>query len=118
MTIAPLWTAINSLFAQVGVPSPYLMGSLLFATAFYLQWAGRGAKPNAPLVTTSHDKAGVAYLCPEIVLKWFSSLPERSIRVIADVGEVTILPPAMAEEIRSDKRITFSGWVYKVSIMR
>ncbi|QPC76567.1 hypothetical protein HYE68_007319 [Fusarium pseudograminearum] len=45
---------------------------------------------------------------------WFSAHPEKPIRFIGEIEEMTILPPSLAQEIRSDKRLSFSGWSVKM----
>lgn len=47
-----------------------------------------------------------------MLARWFSANPGKPIRVISDYGEVTVLPPDMANEIRNDTRLSFSKWVY------
>jgi len=51
----------------------------------------------------------------EMLIGWFGANPGRPARVTADYGEVIVLPPEMADEIRSDDRLSFSKWVYQAA---
>jgi hypothetical protein len=44
---------------------------------------------------------------------WFRDHPDKAARVIGDAGEVIVLPPRLAHEIRNDPRLSFAGWVRK-----
>jgi hypothetical protein len=46
---------------------------------------------------------------------WFHSHSDQPARVIGDAGEVIVLPPGLAHEMRNDPRLSFGGWVVKVS---
>jgi hypothetical protein len=50
-----------------------------------------------------------------MVDSWFNENPHKPARLNADFGEVTILPPNLANEIRNDERLNFSKWTLKVS---
>lgn len=49
-----------------------------------------------------------------LVGDWFKTNPNQPMRLIADVEEITVLPPSLAQEIRNDKRLSFNQWTYKV----
>ncbi|AEO67292.1 uncharacterized protein THITE_118259 [Thermothielavioides terrestris NRRL 8126] len=42
---------------------------------------------------------------------WFSAHPDQPARVIGDIGEVTVLPHRLANEIRNDPRLSFARWI-------
>ncbi|KAL2017607.1 hypothetical protein VTK56DRAFT_1927 [Thermocarpiscus australiensis] len=44
---------------------------------------------------------------------WFRKHPDRAARVIGDAGEIIVLPPHLANEMRNDPRLSFSGWIVK-----
>jgi hypothetical protein len=45
---------------------------------------------------------------------WFKKTPHKSAQVMADVGEMKVLPPHMADEIRNDNRLSFARWMSNV----
>ena len=44
----------------------------------------------------------------------FEKNPDKPFRVISDMGVATILPPALANEVRNDPRLSFSKWTFRV----
>lgn len=50
----------------------------------------------------------------DMVRCWFQTNPSKAMRMIGDAGEVTVLPPEMAQEIRNDKRLSFAQWTFRV----
>jgi hypothetical protein len=46
---------------------------------------------------------------------WFSAHPDQPARVIGDIGEVTVLPHRLANEIRNDPRLSFARWITQVT---
>ncbi|ETS82300.1 hypothetical protein PFICI_07302 [Pestalotiopsis fici W106-1] len=44
---------------------------------------------------------------------WFKANPDKPARLIGDVGNVIVLPPHLAQEIRNDKRLDFAKWTFK-----
>ena len=53
----------------------------------------------------------------KIITERFTRLPGKPFRVIADVGEVTILPPEYAHEIRNDDKFSFTKAAFQVRRM-
>lgn len=51
---------------------------------------------------------------PDIFEKGFALTGNKPFRVIADIGEVIILPPDLANEVRNDTRLSFSKFMYEV----
>ncbi|RSL54937.1 hypothetical protein CEP54_009622 [Fusarium duplospermum] len=49
----------------------------------------------------------------KLVSDWFKSNPNKPVRLISGVEEITVLPPSLAQEIRSDKRLSFGQWTFK-----
>ena len=69
--------------------------------------------PRAPLeFSDARSKQQFVSGARGMLAKWFASNPDKPVRVIADYGEVTVLPPGMANEIRNDERLSFSSWVF------
>lgn len=50
----------------------------------------------------------------QLLRTWFKTNPDKPARLIGDVGNVIVLPPHLAQEIRNDKRLDFAKWTYKV----
>jgi hypothetical protein len=48
--------------------------------------------------------------------KWFSQYPNTPIRLIADSGYCTVLPPAMGNELRKTKEIDMYAFIKSVSL--
>ncbi|KAL1858064.1 hypothetical protein VTK73DRAFT_7969 [Phialemonium thermophilum] len=48
----------------------------------------------------------------EMLGAWFSANPDKAVRLTTDVGEVTVLPPHLANEIRNDQRLSFAKWTF------
>ncbi|KAF2994024.1 hypothetical protein E8E14_001993 [Neopestalotiopsis sp. 37M] len=49
----------------------------------------------------------------QLLRTWFKTNPDKPARLIGDVGNVIVLPPHLAQEIRNDKRLDFAKWTYK-----
>ncbi|GIJ83279.1 hypothetical protein Asppvi_002098 [Aspergillus pseudoviridinutans] len=50
---------------------------------------------------------------PDIIEKGFSLTGNKPFRIIADIGEVTILPPSLANEVRNNKNLSFAKYMYR-----
>lgn len=50
----------------------------------------------------------------KLIGEWFKTHPNKPIRLIGDVEDITVLPPSLAQEIRNDKRLSFDQWTFKV----
>lgn len=116
---------LGSSLKQLSIPSPlesplpYVVTTLVFFLLFY----SFGPKPSSiphlnpkkPLEFSNlRAKKLFAFHSREILGEWFKSAPEKVVRVIADVGEVLILPPRFANEIKNDERLSFSRFTYDV----
>ena len=72
-------------------------------------------KPSAPLLNPRRfyefsDNGPVSRILNttrETIEEWFAKNPETPMRLICDLGEVTVLPPSMADEIKKDSRLSF-----------
>lgn len=49
-----------------------------------------------------------------VLMQGFSTAAEKPFRVLAEVGEIIILPPKYAYEIRNDERLSFTKAAFKV----
>jgi hypothetical protein len=72
-------------------------------------------KPNAPLLnprrffefSNSRAVLEILYTTRQVLEDWFFKNPARPMRLTCDLGEITFLPPSMADEIRNDPRLSF-----------
>ncbi|KAK0721806.1 putative cytochrome P450 monooxygenase [Lasiosphaeria miniovina] len=103
---------------------PYLITAILLAFAVYslshssrLGWADDGIphlNPRGPLeFTDAGPKKQFVAGARQLVAAWFAAHPDRPARMTSDFGDVTLLPPSLANEIRNDDRLSFSRWTYK-----
>ncbi|RSL91041.1 hypothetical protein CDV31_015562 [Fusarium ambrosium] len=108
---------VKSSLESLGKPLRLLVTILLLFIAFK---AYRPASPNAPLLNPRKPyelsdgpaKAGFVANGHGIVADWFKKNPEKSMRLISDTGEITVLPPSRAQEIRNEKRLSFTAFTY------
>nr|ACZ63276.1 cytochrome P450 monooxygenase [Fusarium kyushuense] len=72
-------------------------------------------KPSAPLLNPRRfyefsDDGPVSRILTttrQTIEEWFSKHPATPMRLICDLGEITILPPSMADSIKKDSRLSF-----------
>ena len=72
-------------------------------------------KPSAPLLNPRRfyelsDNGPVTRILNttrKTIEDWFAKNPETPMRLICDLGEITVLPPSMADEIKKDSRLSF-----------
>lgn len=103
-------------------PISYLVATFVFVVLVY----SLGSKPKSnapvlpprkPLELTDERAKGVYYQqCRSLLRKWFESHPDDPAQLITDYGHVTILPPSMANEIRSDPNLSFADFNVDVSV--
>ncbi|KAK7698103.1 hypothetical protein SLS64_012878 [Diaporthe eres] len=97
-------------------PIPYLVATFVFAVLVY----SLGSKPKSdapvlnprqPFELTGQRAKGVFYQqCRSLLRNWFESHPSEPAQLITDYGHVTVLPPSMANEIRSDPKLSFADF--------
>ncbi|KAI8648050.1 Gibberellin cluster-C20-oxidase [Fusarium sp. Ph1] len=66
------------------------------------------ANPSGSLFARNRTRRNFVKLSREILAKARSRFPDQPFRLITDWGEVLILPPEFADEIRNDPRLSFS----------
>ncbi|KAK4183892.1 cytochrome P450 [Podospora australis] len=114
---------VGSGLKQLSIPSPtenpipYFFTTFLFVVVLYAlspkTSSVRCLNPRKPFEFSNlRAKKLFMFHSREIMGKWFKTAPEEPVRVIADVGEVLLLPAKFANEIKSDDRLTFSKFVY------
>lgn len=103
-------------------PIPYLVATFVFVVLVYS--LGSTPKSDAPLLNprqpfelTDRRAKGVFYQnCRSLLRNWFESHPNEPAQLITDYGHVTVLPPSMANEIRSDPNLSFADFSADVSV--
>ncbi|KAK3377458.1 putative cytochrome P450 monooxygenase [Podospora didyma] len=107
-------------------PLPYLIAALLLAFALY-SFQGYYYKstissptrlshlnPRGPFdFTDTRPKKVFMTGAKEMIGSWFRENPDTPVRFISDSGETLLLPPSMANEVRSDPRLDLASWMYK-----
>ena len=121
----------SSLWADLPDPSarplPYLITTLLVLLVLYsLQGPSSNStikalphlNPSHPLEpTTLRSKKEFFFNCRRMLAKWASTSPDQPVRLITgDAGELVLLPPEFANEIRNDSRLSFSRFVAQVCV--
>lgn len=103
-------------------PIPYLLATFVFVVLVYS--LSSKPKSDAPLLNprkpfelTDERAKGVFYQqCRSLLRNWFEGHPDEPAQLITDYGHVTVLPPSMANEIRSDPKLSFADFSAEVSV--
>ncbi|KAF4458409.1 cytochrome P450 [Fusarium albosuccineum] len=116
MLIKELIEAPRSFFRSTdafeGIRLAYLVAPLIAILIFYFY---NSSKPNAPflnpqgLFVFTHGRSKKQFLfgLRSMLKNWFDANPNKAACVFSDIGPMTVLPPSMANEIRSDPRLSF-----------
>ena len=73
--------------------------------------------PKSPWeLTSSRAKQQFVRGAHQMLESWFKQNPHKPVRVMADLGEMKVLSPDLADEIRNDDRLSFSKWVIHVGL--
>ncbi|KAK6209890.1 cytochrome P450 [Colletotrichum tabaci] len=94
-------------------PIPYFFATLL--AAFFI-YSMQGSKINLPSanpknffeLTNSRPKKYYLHNARSIMARWFSANPNKPMKMVSDMDESIVLPPSMANEIRSHKDLSFA----------
>lgn len=111
-TRAPLGDTGFTLEAPAN-PIPYFFATLL--AAFFI-YSMQGSKINLPSanpkkffeLTNSRPKKYYLTNARSIMARWFSANPNKPMKMVSDMDESIVLPPSMANEIRSHKDLSFA----------
>ncbi|KAJ4252797.1 hypothetical protein NW762_010703 [Fusarium torreyae] len=105
------WTDIWSKYEALGKSFPLIV---TIAIALFIHYALQGSRSDVPLANPRYSKRkDFVPQANKIVAEWFKTNPNKPMRLIGDVDEVTVLPPDLAHEIRNDKRLSFAQWTFK-----
>jgi hypothetical protein len=113
------WTEIWRAYEATGKSFALVVTASLFLVFYY---TSQGPRSNIPLANPekglyfSRQRAKKEFVSQAntLVSEWFKTNPNKPMRLIGDVKEVTVLPPSLAQEIRNDKRLSFNQWTFKV----
>ncbi|KAI8659979.1 hypothetical protein NCS56_01216200 [Fusarium sp. Ph1] len=113
-----LWAEISPRLDAIGKPLPLIVS---IAVILFVYHAFQPSRSNVPILngrkglelTNQRLKKEYVSQATKLVGDWFKSNPNKPVRLISDVEEITVLPPSLAQEIRSDKRLSFSQWTFK-----
>lgn len=102
-------------------PVPYVLAAAL--AMFFLFSLQRSSKlphlnpQKAFEFTETRSKKDFVMNSRSMLDAWFQKHPNQAARVIGDAGEIIVLPPNLAHEIRNDPRLSFANWIYKVGML-
>lgn len=113
------WTEIWSRYDAIEKSLPFI---ITVALVLIISRAFQASRSNVPLANPkkglelSRQRAKKDFVshANRLVGDWFKTNPNKPMRFIGDVEEITVLPPSLAQEIRNDKRLSFNQWTYKV----
>jgi hypothetical protein len=103
-------------------PIPYLLATFLFVVFVYS--LGNKPKSKVPFLnprrpfelTAERAKRFYYHDCRSLLRSWFNSHPNEPAQLITDYGNMTVLPPSMANEIRNNPKLSFSDFSADVSV--
>lgn len=100
-------------------PVPYVLAAALAMLFLFSQMSSKSKlphlNPQKPLeFTETRCKKDFVANSRAMLDGWFNRHSDKAARIISDAGEVIVLPPGLAHEMRNDKRLSFAGWVVKV----
>ncbi|RSM18116.1 hypothetical protein CDV31_003038 [Fusarium ambrosium] len=106
------WTFLKSTASTSQIPLSCFVAPLIVIIAACFLFT---SKPNAPclnpcgLFDIANGRAKKQFLfgLRSMLKTWFNANPHKPASVFSDIGPMTVLPPSMANEIRSDPRLSF-----------
>ena len=125
------WQQLSSLMEGVGqsgsgadLASATWKCLLLASTGVFLFALFMHRRPKSPLplvnprgrfeFSYSRVKRDFIAHAPEIIERGFLLTSDKPFRISADIGEVIILPPELADEVRNNENLTFARFMYLV----
>lgn len=103
-------------------PIPYLIATCLFVVFVYSLSTKPKSKapflnPRRAFELTAERAKGVYHRdCRSLLRNWFDSHPNDPAQLITDYGNMTVLPPSMANEIRNNPKLSFTDFGAEVSV--
>lgn len=113
------WAETMGAYNATLIPLPYLAAVLVAGLVLLTYVPSRKndvmLNPKLPWELTSR-RAKKEFIsgAHQMIDSWFKKTPRKSAQVMADVGEMKVLPPHMADEIRNDDRLSFARWMSNV----
>lgn len=116
------WIETMGAYNAAHIPLPYLAALLLavlvLSTYRHSQKNDVMLNPKSPWELTSRRvKKEFISGAHQMIDRWFKNNPRKSAQVMADVGEMKVLPPHMADEIRNEDRLSFARWIFVVGFV-
>lgn len=115
------WAFLNSTASASNIQLSYFMAPLIaiIVACFFFT-----SKPNAPClnprgffdIANGQAKKQFLFGLRSMLKTWFDANPHKPASVFSDIGPMTVLPPSMANEIRSDPRLSFVEFSAKVNL--
>jgi hypothetical protein len=118
--LASLWSDLPDPSTR---PLPYFLTTFLAILLLYSLQGNKSSNkslthlnPRKPFALTDLGPKQLYYFnCGDLVSKWFGANPDKPARMItSDVGELILLPPHLANEVRNDPRFTFADYISSV----
>ncbi|EEU40020.1 uncharacterized protein NECHADRAFT_32184 [Fusarium vanettenii 77-13-4] len=106
------WAFLNSTASASNIRLSYFVAPLIAITVACFFFT---SKPNAPClnpqgffdIASGRAKKQFLFGLRSMLKTWFDANPHKPASVFSDIGPMTVLPPSMANEIRSDPRLSF-----------
>lgn len=116
------WIETMGAYNATHIPLPYLAAMLLavlvLSTYRHSQKNDIILNPKLPWELTSRrTKKEFISRAQQMIEGWFKKNPHKSVHVMADVGEMKVLPPHVTDEIRNDDRLSFGRWIFVVGLL-
>lgn len=113
------WNETMGALNVAHIPLPYLGAVLLVFVV--LSSYGYSQKKLVVLnqkspweLTNTRAKKEFVSGAQQMIDTWFKENPRKPVQLIADLGEVIVLPAHMADEIRNSDQLSFARWVSNV----
>ncbi|KAG8160081.1 hypothetical protein KVR01_010718 [Diaporthe batatas] len=98
-------------------PMTYLLATFLFVLFVYS--LDSNPKSKAPFLnprrafelTAERPKGIYVRGCRSLLKTWFNTHPNEPAQLITDFGNMTVLPPSMANEVRNDPNLSFNDFI-------
>lgn len=116
------WAATVGSYNATHAPLTYLAAVLLailvLSTYRHSQKNDVILNPKSPWELTNARAKKVFFReAQQMMDNWFIKNPRKAVHVMADVGEMKVLPPHMVDDIRNIDQLSFAKWMYVVSFV-
>ena len=116
--LALLRASIENMLGYTSMPVPVLISLALGLSLLLLRrftYKDTALNPKRPFeLTSTRVKQEFFFNAQRLLRDWFTTHPNTPVSLHTDVGEMIMLPPSMANEIRNNEHLSFSRWAMKV----